>query len=170
MGYRSEVHLAVYAPDKDDFVAAFTRWRLDNGVDFTEWDGWDSIEIQNNNDFFGFLYRNDSVKWYSGYSDVQEIEAAIEKLPDYGFCVEFIRVGEESGDVEHLDKPPEGGHSLYLFNAYTTVLRNTDSYGTTHHPGDTSWIASYVENQSPIGDQHSAIQPASTAESEKHAV
>lgn len=170
MGYRSEVHLAVYTKTKDDFVAAFTRWRLDNGVDFTEWTMWDHTDTVDNDDVFGFLFWDEHTKWYGGYPDVEEVEATMKELPDYGFCVEFVRVGEESGDVEDFEGYPDGGSLWGFFHIYTAVERDHLPNIRRHAIGDKSWIASYVENTSTIGDQRSDTQPASTVESEKHAV
>ena len=170
MGYSSEVHLAVYTKTKDDFVAAFTRWRLDNGVDFTEWTMWDHTDMVDNADVFGFLFWDEQTKWYGGYPDVEEVEATMKELPDYGFCVEFVRVGEESGDVEDFEGYPDGGKPWGFFHTYTGVERDHLPNTRRHAIGDKSWIASYVENTSTIGDRRSDTQPASTAESEKHAV
>lgn len=172
MGYRSDVHLAVYAHNKEDFVAAFTRWRLDNGVDFTEWTGWDSIEIMDNEAVFGFVFYNRETKWYSGYQDVQEVEAVMKKLPEYGFCVEFVRIGEGNSDIDMHSGCPDGTYLEDVFWVRADVIENEVCTGDAvdHELGDKSWIANYVENQSTTGDQRSDTQPVSTVESEKHAV
>jgi len=170
MGYRSEVHLAVYTKKKEDFIAAFTRWRLDNGVDFTEWTMWDHTEMVDTADVFGFLFWDESTKWYGGYPDVDEVETTMKELSDYGFCVEFVRVGEEAGDVETFDRFPDGVNPWGFFHTYTGIERDHLPNTRRHEFGDKSWIADYVENTSTIGDQRSDTQLASTAESEKHAV
>jgi hypothetical protein len=165
MGYRSEVHLAVYTKNKGDFIAAFTRWRLDNGVDFTYWTMWDHTEMVDNDDVFGFLFWDEHTKWYGGYPDVEEVETTMKELPDYGFCVEFMRVGEEAGDVEDFEGHPDGVSLWGFFYPVTRVERDDLPNTYNHKLGDNSWIADYVENQSTIGDQRSDTQPASTAES-----
>ena len=172
MGYRSEVYFAVYAHNKEDFVAAFTRWRLDNGVDFTEWDIGTRREMVDNEAMFGFLFYDPETKWYSTYEDVQEVEDTLPRLPDYGFLVEFVRVGEESGDIDIRNGSPEGTsvEGVFWVSANIHEYEEITYDAVDHEPGDKSWIASYVENQSTIGDQRSAIQLALTAESEKHAV
>ena len=170
MGYRSDVHLAVYAHNKPDFVAAFTRWRLDNGVDFTEWTMWDHTDMVDDPGVFGFLFWDEHTRWYDDYPDVKEVESTMKELPDYGFYVEFLRVGEEVNDVKEFKGYPDGGNPWGFFYTYTGVERDHLNNIRRHAIGDKSWIASYVENQSPTGDQHSDTQPASTAESEKHAL
>ena len=170
MGYRSEVHLAVYTRSKEDFIAAFTRWRLDNGVDFTEWTMWDHTDMVDNDDVFGFLFWDEHTKWYGGYQDVEEVETTMKELPDYGFCVEFVRAGEETGDVEDFEKSPDGCGLWGFFHTYNAIERDALPNTYDHKLGDKSWIADYVENISTIGDQRSDTQPASTAESVKHAV
>jgi len=166
MGYRSDVQLAVYAKNREDFITSFTRWRLDNGADFTEWTTWtttETIEWTNSNglSLYGFIFSDEQVKWYSGYYDVDEIERVMRELPDYGFSVEFLRVGEEPNDVESFERFPDGVNPFGLFWAETVISRtHILSDAAEHRLGDKSWIADYVENQSTIGDQRSDTQPA----------
>lgn len=167
MGYRSDVQLAVYAKTKEDFITAFTHWRLDNGVDFTEWTMWDQTETIDwprsihGLSIFGFIFTNEQVKWYAGYSDVDEVERTIQQLSSYGFCVEFIRIGEETGDVETYEYAPDNMDIFGLFYTVTLVERSVNASDVSKHTlGDKSWIASYVENTSTIGDQRSDTQPA----------
>jgi hypothetical protein len=44
----------------------------------------------------------DDVKWYPSYADVQMFDKMLEAFGDDipGYCTEFVRVGEESDDVE----------------------------------------------------------------------
>lgn len=163
MGYRSDVQLAVYTKTKENFITAFTRWRLDNGVDFTEWTMWTNTEIidSGKHELFGFIFTDESVKWYGGYPEVDEVERVMHKLPDYGFCVEFLRTGEESGDIETFEQAPEGEHYYGMFWVESVIVRTNGLQHTYEHRlGDKSWIADYVENQSTIGDQRSDTQPA----------
>ena len=166
MGYRSDVQLAVYTKTKEDFITAFTRWRLDSGVDFTEWTMWtttETIEWTNSRglSLYGFIFTDEHVKWYGGYPEVEEVERVMKELPDYGFSVEFIRVGEEAGDIEEFEQSPDGVHPFGLFWAETVISRTHFlSDAVEHRLGDKSWIADYVENQSTIGDQRSDTQPA----------
>ena len=165
MGYRSEVHLAVYTETKEEFISAFTAWRLQNGVDFTEWTMFsetETFEIGNPYDrgwttAFGFIYMCEHVKWYGGYPEVQEVEETIKELPEFGFAVEFLRVGEESGDIETFDEAPENKTLIGLFWPETRISRMDDlSLSAKEHTlGDKSWIADFVENTSTIGDQQS---------------
>ena len=174
MGYRSEVHLAVYTKTKQDFVTAFTRWRLAGGVDFTEWgeDIWSSVEIvdreyssqsQNSAHVFGFLFIANDIKWYSSYPEVQEVEDTIRKLDEYGFVVEFLRVGEESEDIDEYCQASELFNDDYqrFFYPVTVVQLDVELIGLKNKiEGDKSWIANYVESTSTIGDRRSDTQPA----------
>jgi hypothetical protein len=42
------------------------------------------------------------VKWYTSFPDVQAFETMLEEFGDDipGYCTEFVRIGEESGDIE----------------------------------------------------------------------
>jgi hypothetical protein len=42
------------------------------------------------------------VKWYPSFPDVQMFETMLEEFGDDipGYCTEFVRIGEESGDIE----------------------------------------------------------------------
>lgn len=174
MGYRSEVHLAVYTKTKQDFVAAFTQWRLAGGIDFTEWgDIWSSVEIvdrgysfdhQNSGHVFGLLFMATDIKWYSSfYPEVQEVEDTIRKLDEYGFVVEFLRVGEESGDIDEYCQASELFNNDYqsFFYPVTFVERDVGLLGLKDKiVGDKSWIADCVGNTSTIGDRRSDTPPA----------
>lgn len=183
MGYRSEVHLAVYTDSNresklsahDKFVTAYTHWRFDNNVDFPKWPYWETTEIINHKSpyrqAFGFLFMNEGVKWYTGYQDVDDVMETIDLLPNYGFKVEFLRIGEDASDIDQRDLAPEGEEGIWgMFWPVHTTQRCSTLADVEPYDGGTLWIADYATSPSTIGDQHSAIQPASTAESEKLAV
>ena len=58
----------------------------------------------------GVLYEMNGVKWYDSYQDVQQVYEWLEQLDDeeYG----FIRIGEETEDIEYRGSPGEFG--LYI--------------------------------------------------------
>lgn len=47
-----------------------------------------------------FIYDFGSCKWYATYSDVKEFTEYMKRLPEEDY--QFIRVGEESNDIEEL--------------------------------------------------------------------
>jgi hypothetical protein len=61
------------------------------------------------------------VKWYSGYGDVQAFETMLEEFGDEipGYCTEFVRIGDESDDIEMR---PTGDNNEY----YLQVRREID--------------------------------------------
>jgi len=178
MGYRSDVHLAVYTDSNsesklsahDKFVAAYTHWRFDSNVDFPEWPYWNTTEIINHKSpyrqAFGFLFMNEGVKWYEGYQDVDDVMRTIDHLPMYGFKVEFLRIGEDASDVDQRELLPKGEQSPWgMFWPVHTIQRCSTLDTAEPYDGGTLWIADYATSPSTIGDQHSDTPRASTAAS-----
>ena len=71
----------------------------------------------------------DGVKWYDSYEDIQRWDMLLKAIdaesykdePAYNMNYEFIRVGEESGDVEKRCGVTSIEHLLYTS---TTIERN----------------------------------------------
>jgi hypothetical protein len=105
MGYRSEVRAIVYG-SKDQLDALITAQRLIEGSTvFKDFEG--SITRHEfslagvESKFHGLVLAGDSWKWYPVYDVVIVWEKFMEAAEEMGLLWEFIRVGEESGDVEH---------------------------------------------------------------------
>lgn len=63
------------------------------------------------------------VKWYPSYPDVQRFEAMLSTFDGEisGYCTEFVRIGEESGDVEERRT---GENNQYYLNVRQSVECN----------------------------------------------
>lgn len=97
MGYRSEVKGLIYgtADEMEAFKLAcfdlYNQVREDFGDEITD----------ESNDKFKLLYLNAPyTKWYDEYEEVQRWSELYDLARDAGLNVEFMRAGEEQGDVE----------------------------------------------------------------------
>ena len=109
MGYRSEVVLAISKHLTPFLTLATSQNAAAQTLVFRDADHFDR-------DYGGdksWLIRWDSIKWYESYEDIQTLELFIQKASsdEYEFevngkaqssCehIRFVRVGEESGDIE----------------------------------------------------------------------
>jgi len=109
MGYRSQVVLAISKHLTPFFTLKVTQNKAAESLVFTDADTFDR-------DYGGdksWLLVWDSIKWYESYEDIQALENFIAEAcgDEYEFEVEgkaqassehirFVRVGEESGDIE----------------------------------------------------------------------
>ena len=104
MGYRSQVMALIY-PERgsDDMVAKYEQLKVLMATTFKdvtdeyfgscmEWMDADRV----------LKFTIDDVKWYPSYEDVQAFETMLDEFGDDipGYCTEFVRIGEESGDIE----------------------------------------------------------------------
>lgn len=97
MGYRSEVKGLIYGTPadmalfKDVTSIVYRQVREDFGSEITD----------ESNDKFELLYLNASyTKWYDEYEEVQNWQMLYDLARDAGLNVEFMRAGEEHGDIE----------------------------------------------------------------------
>lgn len=103
MGYRSDVGLCVYTvgtetEQRDKFLALktllntrFAEVTQTFGDDYT----YDPVENQ-----LRVLIEN--VKWYNGFPDVKMFMDMIDSLEELEYEYDYVRVGEDTGDVETL--------------------------------------------------------------------
>jgi hypothetical protein len=131
MGYRSDLVVLIY-PDVEtaaDMAPKYEQLKLLMGTTFK-----DVVD-----EFFGscmtwmdsehvLKFDLPDVKWYPSYADVQMFEKMLSAFKCYdednqddikGYCTEFIRVGEESDDVEEVHT----GHNNHY---YLSVRREID--------------------------------------------
>jgi hypothetical protein len=103
MGYRSDVHALFYTTIKEDLPVL----KLYMDENFPKEVCGDLEEIGSNR-IYGYEFKPENVKWYSGYEDVQAFDAFKTKylaLLDEQegiktWCFEFVRVGEDDDDIE----------------------------------------------------------------------
>jgi len=109
MGYRSEVVLAISKHLTPFLTLACSQSAAAQTLVFKDADHFD----RNYEDEKSWLIRWDSIKWYESYEDIQTLERFIQEATsdEYEFEVDgkkqsssehikFVRVGEESGDIE----------------------------------------------------------------------
>lgn len=104
MGYRSEVVIAikkeVYTRDilLTEKFPSFLRDVDENAFTLTKFKDY-------------YIYQMDQIKWYEGYDFVDETMEYLDALEDeeYG----FIRIGEETTDIEQEGSPWEFGIEVY---------------------------------------------------------
>ncbi len=100
MGYRSDVAIAIHKDLQGEFLTFLNTTEL-----MAEIFG-DMSDFELNKDYQGdghWLFTVDSVKWYSSYIDVEMFEKffnAMDEDDDHREKYRFIRIGEESEDIE----------------------------------------------------------------------
>ena len=114
MGYRSSVMALIY-PDAESPEADLARYEQLKVLMATTFkatiDGTDAVDGFSTcmtwvDDERVLKFELQDVKWYPTYSDVQAFMAMLEafdgdssdEIP--GYCTEYVRIGEESSDVE----------------------------------------------------------------------
>ena len=103
MGYRSDVGLCVYAlgtepQQRDKFEALKTLMNTRFAKATHEFEG--CYEYQHSENQLRVSIEN--VKWYNGFPEVEAFTDMVDNLEDLGYEYDFVRVGEDSGDVERL--------------------------------------------------------------------
>jgi hypothetical protein len=112
MGYRSDLIVLIY-PDTDTETAdnaapAYEQLKVLMATTFK-----DVVADKHFESCMAWIdeshvlkFKFDSVKWYPSYADVQMFEKMLavfngdDEAGIEGYCTEFIRIGEESGDIE----------------------------------------------------------------------
>jgi len=98
MGYRSDVAVAIMFNTKEDLLIFRTKHKILGGTGEQEITNLNVIEYQNK--VVAFAYYED-VKWYDSFQDVQAVTKMLEDAQEAKFSTMFIRIGEETADVEH---------------------------------------------------------------------
>lgn len=131
MGYRSEVRCLIYGPKDKLNLFLTTQALFENTTVFRDFkDSLERYTIETKDYIDGKpvdvtyhvldLY-GDSWKWYPGYPDVDAWHQFIEAAEYEGELeVEFIRIGEEDGDIERINSPDNSG----LLYVSTPTIRN----------------------------------------------
>ena len=98
MGYRSDVTVAVMFNTKEDLITFRTKHKILGGISDQEITNLNVIEYKDKVVAFAYY---ESVKWYDGYEDVKAVMQMLEDAQENKFSTMFIRIGEETADVEH---------------------------------------------------------------------
>ena len=110
MGYRSDVVAIIY-PDsvmsEADQKAAYAQLKTLMATQFKELvDEWFGACMTWHDDAMVLKFSMQDVKWYPSYHDVQMFTEMMHEFAAHnedgipGYCTEFMRVGEDEGDVE----------------------------------------------------------------------
>lgn len=125
MGYRSNVRCLIYpmdtsTGDKPTLVDKYHALKTVMNTTFKDvvdmWGSYWSFDDAHN----VFDFEADDVKWYDSYPDVSAFMEMLQKVEDLGYAYEFVRVGEDSGDIEYLES---NNHNGYL-NTSTVITCN----------------------------------------------
>jgi len=108
MGYRSDVRVHVYpiqneVEDKSDVHSAdeYARLKLLMATTFKDvWEMWEGcFSWHDNHNTLDFVCTD--IKWYEGYQTIDTFMAFLDDVDECKFEYEFMRVGEDIGDVEY---------------------------------------------------------------------
>jgi len=149
MGYRSDVAIAIYGPEEVmvPFIAA-ERLKpssvLSTDAEFIKhFKHTQAYPFSARAPCIGITAQFEGVKWYDSYPDVQAWQMLLSEASEVGdICTEFVRVGEETTDVE---TDYEGDGCRYLLTTYTQIhsdIPETTTYSEDHHDNRTSNTAS----------------------------
>jgi hypothetical protein len=103
MGYRSEITAVFYTNEKDEWplLKLFVNENFPKDLDkYLEEECEEPCKRR------GFVFRVPHYKWYDSYPEVQafnEFEdkfTSMEKCQDGTWACEFVRIGEETNDIE----------------------------------------------------------------------
>jgi len=115
MGYRSNIRCLIYPMDTakenaDTFVGNYHALVTLMNTTFKEtldmWDGYVTFDDTHNLIDFAI----DDVKWYDSYPDVTAFMQMLTDVQDLGYEYEFVRVGEESKDIEFRESNNHNGY------------------------------------------------------------
>lgn len=141
MGYRSQVRSMIYG-DPDILQALITKHVLTGSKLFDEFEGglrrvrltrtyYDAETTTLQERIIEALdLHGDGWKWYEGYEDVRAWHELLLEAQEAGLCTEFVRAGEEAGDIE-TDYSVEDGGDFYLgvSVSLTTELEGVEAGG-----------------------------------------
>jgi hypothetical protein len=109
MGYRSYLKAVVYG-EEEALTAYMTKEKLQAESIFTHFKG--QLKLMSipfaRQTVHALMLELSDVKWYDDFPDVIAWTQFIQQAPDHNLNYEFVRVGEESGDIER----DEGGDSV----------------------------------------------------------
>ena len=129
MGYRSQVTAVIYPAVPEDPLGpdAFKAYETEKynalrvlmGTKFAQlMEEWFGGEAQWDDKNQRLVFEMQDVKWYDGYEDVKAFDTMLTEITELGYCSEFIRIGEETDDIEHRS---EGDGVKYILNVQRTI-------------------------------------------------
>ena len=121
MGYRSQVRSVIYGnPEIVNTLLVKTKL-MDNTV-FKEFKDNIRVDVLEKIKFIELV--GEEWKWYDDFKEVKAWQQLLNDANELGLATEFVRVGEESGDIETIQNDGDGdeGHECeYVLSTYTTI-------------------------------------------------
>lgn len=131
MGYRSNVTAVIYPAAPEDPLGRdgyreyetekYNALRLLMGTKFAQimdMEDWFGKHAQWDDHHQRLVFEMQDVKWYEGYEDVKAFDLMLIEVAELGYCSEFVRVGEETDDIEHRYN---GEGVQYILNVQRTI-------------------------------------------------
>ena len=121
MGYRSDVMALVYPRrqlEEAEAIADYDRLKTIMNTTYKDvFEEW-GADFAWNDRRRVLLFTCSDVKWYSNYPPVAAFNDFIEDIGnDLGYVTEFVRVGEETDDIEQSF----GEHAEYYLTVHRTI-------------------------------------------------
>lgn len=123
MGYRSSVESIIYGePERIDLFivkhkiigiegSAFEHFKDNITVQDYEENIWgESHDVIGKRKMKVIHLAGDGWKWYEDYDDVKAWDSLLEDAEEFGLMYEFVRVGENSDDIERQTSENEDGY------------------------------------------------------------
>lgn len=106
-GYRSEVKVCMRKSDYEELKGRLEVTGDNDTLDLFKEDTFCDFNYQELGDVvvFGWNW----IKWYGEYKEVAFIENFLNEIEEQGHPYQFVRIGEESGDIEILRSYGETG-------------------------------------------------------------
>ena len=111
MGYRSQVVLVIGKELQPHFMVALGACPAATSLVFNDAERFDRDYYQDESGHWLIVW--DAIKWYDGFDEIKTLQNFVEAASDdclelgeddgdSGEYIKFVRVGEESDDIEHL--------------------------------------------------------------------
>jgi len=140
MGYRSEVAIAIYGPE-DAMVPLIAAERLkptnifsadSDHINYFEDEISDPLETPAH--YVGITAEFEDVKWYDSYPDVQAWNTLLAEAAGVdGICTEFLRIGEDLGDIEAAYHGENCQYYLHTFTRIVSDIPEHTKYSEDNH-------------------------------------
>lgn len=124
MGYYSEVKIAMRESDYIELLNRINYYTNKDMLSIFIKDMCSTKTVTNNGQKVVILYW-DWVKWYQEFKEVQYVEEYIAELNDKCKPYKFVRIGEDSSDIEVLDSWGEDGDDccdIIRAEVYTEIV------------------------------------------------
>lgn len=117
MGYRSDVAVVIYGDGRDDEKYELIKVLMNTTFKdvYAENEGYETWH----DNAHVLEFKIGGVKWYESYPDVDRFMAMLDKIGEIeGLNYEFMRVGEDTEDIEHKSA---GEYSEYFLSVTRSI-------------------------------------------------